>query len=36
MIEILQFVFQSFWHFTGTILLMLAMATIVSSFRRRP
>jgi hypothetical protein len=38
MLEILQFIFQDFWHFAGTIILVgvsgSALADVIYSFRK--
>lgn len=40
MIEVLQFVFQSFWHWLGTLVLLCVVAAVVcdvaSSAKRDP
>lgn len=33
MIEILKFIFSSFWVFTGTVILMIIIVGIVSVFK---
>lgn len=38
MIEVLQFIFQDFWHFIGTLLLLMAICpwnNIKMDFRRK-
>ncbi len=34
MIIVLEFIFQDFWHWLGTLLLVVAMAGIVGRVRR--
>jgi len=36
MIEVLEFIFQGFWHFIGTILLLGTIANIVNSIFSKP